>query len=96
MIERDVELFLHWIKYPADPFLTEGQKTRACLSWAASLSSVIIIGLCRCTEYVPQADTNAERGSDWPISAGVSSNDRSGAPRAGETPSFDNGASGSR
>ena len=26
------------------------------LSWAASLSSVIITGLCRCTKYVPQAD----------------------------------------
>ena len=55
------------------------------LSWAASLSSVIIIGLCRCTDYVPHADANAERGSDWPVSAGVSSNDRSGAPRAGWT-----------
>ena len=26
------------------------------MSWVAPLSSVIIIGLCRCTEYVPQAD----------------------------------------
>ena len=32
---------------------------------------------------MPQADANAERGSDWPVSAGVSSSDRSGAPRAG-------------
>ena len=30
MIERRVELFLHSIKYPADPFVKQGQKTRAC------------------------------------------------------------------
>ena len=30
MTERDVELFLRWIKYPADPFLKQEQKIRAC------------------------------------------------------------------
>ena len=53
------------------------------MSWAASLSSVIIIGLCRCTDYMPQADANAEQGSDWPVSARISLNDHSGASHAG-------------
>ena len=34
---------------------------------------------------MPQADANAERGSGWPVSAGFSSNDRFGAPRADGT-----------
>ena len=64
-------------------FLTAVLSFSSGVSWAASLSGVIIIGLCGCTEYVSQANANAERGSDGSVSAGVSSNDRSGAPCAG-------------
>ena len=64
-----------------------------CLSWDASLSGVIIIGLCRCTEYVPQADAML---SEALIGQSAPASHRMSAARWWKTSSFDNGASGSR